>query len=57
MDLICSIQGCNKPIVTENEGAEFYQCCEEHIEEIKKYYEERYNREQRELYEWWESVQ
>jgi len=53
----CSINGCNNPIVIKEKGDEYLQCCEEHIAEVRDYFEERYNREQQALYEWWHSEQ
>jgi hypothetical protein len=57
MNQICSIDGCNKPIVIKQKGDEYLECCEEHIDEVRDYFEERYNREQQELYEFWSSEQ
>jgi len=57
MKQICSIVGCNKPIVIKQDGDEHLQCCEEHIDEVKSYYEEKYNQEQQELYDFWLSTQ
>lgn len=53
----CCIGGCNKPIVVKEKCDEYLQCCEEHIEEVRQYYENRYAEEQQELYDWWISNQ
>jgi hypothetical protein len=57
MDQICSIIGCDKPIIIKEKGDEYLQCCEEHIDEVRDYFEKRYNQEQQELYEFWSSEQ
>jgi len=46
MDQICSIIGCDKPIIIKEKGDEYLQCCEEHIDEVRDYFEKRYNQEQ-----------
>jgi len=49
----CSILGCQNEVSIENDLEICFQCCSMHINEVKDYFEEQYNREQQEMYDWW----
>lgn len=53
----CSIVGCENEAIIRNKEEKYLQCCLEHIDEVKEYFQEQYNREQQELYDWWLSTQ
>ena len=53
----CSIVDCKNEAIIRNEEEKYLQCCSEHIDEVKEYFIEQYNKEQQELYDWWLSTQ
>lgn len=53
----CCIVGCNNEAIIRNEEEKHLQCCPEHIDGIREYFQEQYHREQQELYDWWLSTQ
>jgi len=53
----CCIIGCENEAIIRNKEEKFLQCCLEHIEDVKEYFQDQYNKEQQELYDWWLSTQ
>jgi len=49
----CCIVGCENEAIIRNEEEKHLQCCSEHIDDVREYFEERYNRDRQEMYDDW----
>jgi len=49
----CCIVGCENEALMRNDEEKHLQCCLEHIDDVRDYFEERYHRERQEMYDDW----